>query len=250
MNLFSRQIAFILSSMTSIGLIFSWSIANALEGNSGQNVSTILQPKRNIEHVTSAWKGHRIFAEWLVKTIKPMQIVDLGVDFGYSTLVFANAARENGFGIVTGIDLFEGDGQTGHRTTHASVLDWIDALGLTNIEIIKGDFKEVSLTWSRQIDILHIDGYHSYEAVHSDFTSWEKFVRDDGIVLFHDINVPHPGFEVIKFFRELKGGHKLYCSPMVSAFIQKVKRCINQSSMHFQTFMILIRRHFNELQKP
>jgi hypothetical protein len=35
-------------------------------------------------------------------------------------------------------------------------------------------------------------------------------VSDKGVVLFHDINVPRPAFEVIHFFRELSNGYKLY----------------------------------------
>lgn len=193
--------------------IFSCSFAQAFfsdESHSNFYDNISFQPVRDVETITSAWKGHRIFAEWLVKTIKPTQIVDLGVDYGYSTLVFANAARANGFGTVTGIDLFEGDTMTGLRNTHASILEWIDALSLANVEIIKGDFNVVSLSWERPIDILHIDGYHSYEAVYKDFMSWNGFVREDGIILFHDINVANPEFEVINFFRNLSGGHKLY----------------------------------------
>lgn len=170
-----------------------------------------LHENRDVETIVSAWKGHRFFAEWLVRTMKPTQIVDLGVDYGYSTLVFANAARANGFGTVTGVDLFEGESMTGYRNTHATILEWIDALSLQNTEIIKGDFHEVSMCWNRPIDILHIDGYHSYEAVYNDFMSWNGFVSENGIILFHDINVPNdPEFQVIDFFRELSGGYKLY----------------------------------------
>lgn len=162
------------------------------------------------ETIPSAWKGHRFFAEWLVHEIQPEQMVDLGVDYGYSTFVFANALKDNAKGVVTGIDLFQGDGMTGGRDTYNQVVANIAAFALDNIEIIAGDFNEVSKGWNRSIDILHIDGYHSYEAVLNDFTTWSPFVKDDGIILFHDINVPNPAFGVIHFFRKLKGGHKLY----------------------------------------
>lgn len=170
----------------------------------------INQPMPDIENIMSAWKGHRPFAEWLVRTMQPKQIVDLGVDFGYSTFVFAQAARNNGFGTVTGVDLFEGDSQTSFRNTYNNVLAWISALSLNNVEIIKGDFTQISRAWNKPIDILHIDGYHSYAAVSSDFAAWHHFVGNDGVILFHDINVPVPGYEVIQFFRELNGGYKLY----------------------------------------
>lgn len=184
--------------------IFSTPFAQAFEDDFHQ------KPMRDIETIVSAWKGHRFFAEWLVATMRPAQIVDLGVDYGYSTLVFANAARANGFGTVTGIDLFEGESMTGFRNTHANILEWIKALSLQNTKIIKGDFYEISLSWKRPIDILHIDGFHSYNAVYNDFISWNGFVKEDGIILFHDIHVPNPEFEVINFFRTLSEGYKLY----------------------------------------
>jgi len=164
----------------------------------------------NVENIPSAWTGHRQFAEWLVDTMRPKQIVDLGVDYGYSTFVFAIAARDIPGGTVTGIDLFQGDPQTGIRDTYNQVLSWKNDLNLTNLELIQGDFYDVSLAWEKGIDILHIDGYHSYEAVSQDFSNWSRFVNANGIVLFHDINVPFPGYQVIKFFRELTGGRRLY----------------------------------------
>ena len=44
-----------------------------------------------IEEISSAVKGHRVFFEWLVEHMRPTTIVELGVDRGYSTFVFAEA---------------------------------------------------------------------------------------------------------------------------------------------------------------
>ena len=53
------------------------------------------------------------------------------------------------------------------------------------------------------IDILHIDGHHSYESVRSDFASWIRKVRPGGIVLLHDICIRADGFGVWRFWGEL-----------------------------------------------
>ena len=160
-----------------------------------------------IEHILSAWTGHRKFAEWLVKYAKSEVVVELGVDYGYSTFVFANALK-NTTGKIYGIDLFLGDEHTGFRHTYMNVMDNIKNHSLTNIEIIVGDFTEVSKTWEKPINILHIDGLYTYDGVKNDFESWSKYVSEDGLILFHDVAVEH--FEVKQFFRDLKGGHKLY----------------------------------------
>ena len=148
-----------------------------------------------ISEITSAWTGHRDFAEWLIGYMNPETIVELGVDYGFSTFVFANASP----GKVYGIDLFEGDGHAGHRNTYNFVME--KAESFKNLEIIKGDFSDVSKTWNKPIDILHIDGYHTYEAVKNDFDCWSKYVKEDGVILFHDTHIEY--FGIKDFFKEL-----------------------------------------------
>ena len=175
--------------------------------NSGLNHYQSVYPRSNydwINSIVSAWKGHRDFAEWLIGYKSPETIVELGVDFGFSTFVFANALKT---GKVYGIDLFLGDVCSGYRNTLPFVTNLIKEKKIKNLEIIVGDFTAVSETWKTPIDILHIDGLHTYSAVKSDFTNWYPFVKKDGVVLFHDV-VAYKD-TVGKFFNEL-GGYKLY----------------------------------------
>ncbi len=119
-----------------------------------------------VEKIESAWKGHRKFAEWLVKEVNPKCIVELGVDYGYSTFVFANALKGTN-GIMNGIDWFKGDSHASSRNTYKSIMENITKYNIKNINIIKGDFFEISKKWDKDIDVLHIDGFHTYEAVKS-----------------------------------------------------------------------------------
>jgi hypothetical protein len=162
-----------------------------------------------IEGIVSAWKGHRKFAEWLVNFLNPLTIVDLGVDYGYSTFVFQNSLREKKQGTVYGIDLFFGDESTGNRDTFKQVTSTIQEKSLDRIEIIRGDFNCIAKLWTKPIQILHIDGSHLYENVKENFYAWSPFVVDTGIILFHDTAVESPLFGVKKFFDEIKGGYKL-----------------------------------------
>lgn len=162
-----------------------------------------------IETITSAWTGHRKFAEWLVYTMNPTTIVELGVDWGYSTFVFGTALqdlkkRTQHEGNVYGIDIFQGDHHAGHRQTYESVMKTIEDHELTQIYILKGFFTSVSKTWRRPIDILHIDGLHTYEAVHEDFTHWAPFLKEDGIILFHDVAIEQ--FGIKDFFHQVEDG--------------------------------------------
>lgn len=154
----------------------------------------------------TAWNGHRQFAEWLVSYIKPDVIVDLGVDYGFSTFSFAIPR----IGHVYGIDNFVGDDFIGIDTTKEKynyVNTKREKLHLKdNITFIKGDFEEVSKTWNKKIDILHIDGSHHYEDVKRDYENWSKFVKHDGIILLHDTLVEvcnQKQYGVKKFFDEI-----------------------------------------------
>lgn len=135
----------------------------------------------------SAWKGHGFLAMRLVEIFKPDVVVDLGVDYGFSTFCFAYPQ----IGSIYGIDWFKGDDHAGHRDTLNEVdslyQDLMKEYGISNIEFIKSDFAEAARSWNKEIDILHIDGFHSYEAVKSDYENWIKFCKDDSIILFHDV---------------------------------------------------------------
>lgn len=164
-----------------------------------------------IQKITSAWKGHRKFAEWLVNEMSPSTIVELGVDYGFSTFVFATALQEKGTGgKIYGVDLFLGDKHAGMRDTYDQVMENISKHSLTQVEIIRSDFTELSKTWTTPIDILHIDGLHTYEAVKEDFTNWSPFVKENGVILFHDVYIFHEDFGIKDFFHEVQEGHKLY----------------------------------------
>ena len=145
------------------------------------------------------WRDHRQFADWLVRIKKPETVVDLGVDYGYSTFCFALPE----IGHVYGIDSFEGDSQAGVRNTYDYVLEKQKELELTNITLIKGFFDDVVKTWNKPIDILHIDGFHTYEAVKNDFEKWSPFVKENGIILMHDTCVEKEGYGVGQFFKEI-----------------------------------------------
>ena len=150
-----------------------------------------------VKDIATAWDGHKTFALWAVNEFKPTTIVDLGVDYGYSTFIFAS----QNIGHVYGVDLFEGDMHAGFRNTYDFVNSRKNLYELDNITFIKGLFNDVAAQWDKPIDILHIDGLHTYEAVKNDFDTWSKFITNDGIILFHD--TVSFADSVGKFFNEI-----------------------------------------------
>jgi hypothetical protein len=154
---------------------------------------------RIIEQVPTGWTDHITFAQWIVNRKNPEVTVDLGVDFGYSTFCFALPK----IGTVYGIDCFEGDPMVGFKNTFEYVKQKKKELQFNHVKFVKGYFGMVAKQWKHPIDILHIDGYHTYQAVKNDYDTWSKFVKDDGVILFHDTFVQKPGYEVDRFFAEL-----------------------------------------------
>jgi len=56
----------------------------------------------------------------------------------------------------------------------------------------------------RQLDLLFVDGDHSYAGVRADFEMYAPFVRFGGVVAFHDIAVQPMPSEVARFWNEIK----------------------------------------------
>ena len=66
---------------------------------------------------------------------------------------------------------------------------------LDNITFIKGYFDDVVKTWEKPIDILHIDGLHTYveTLAQNDFEKWSPLLKEYGVILMHDTMVERFG---------------------------------------------------------
>jgi hypothetical protein len=60
-----------------------------------------------------------------------------------------------------------------------------------NIEVIIAPSAQVAATWKRKIDILHIDGAHDYENVLKDLKLWAPHLKENGVILMHDVFNPN-----------------------------------------------------------
>ena len=153
----------------------------------------------------SAWTEHVSFAHFLIEKIKPQTIVELGVWYGDSLFAFVESSLFYQPTIV-GIDKWEGDIHVG-KVEDDSVYNTVKMIfdKYPNVRLVKNGFQEEASNFSeKSIDLLHIDGTHTYEAVKNDFNSYLSKMTDTGIILFHDIEERKEGFEVWKFWDELK----------------------------------------------
>lgn len=136
-----------------------------------------------LNQLPTAWRECEQVVDLLTELVIPKTIVDLGVDWGFSSFVFADRfprAR------VYAVDWFQGDQHAGFRNTFETVSHIRDKCAFDNLTIIAGDFAEVAQFWNKPIDILHIDGEHTYEAVSKNYADWHSFVPNSGIIMLHD----------------------------------------------------------------
>lgn len=117
--------------------------------------------------------------------------VEIGSRYGGSLLYFGRLMPKNSKLIA--IDL--PNGPWGHINSEISLKNVSDTLNLDgyNVDVIFGDSKSkdtedklVSSLNNQQIDILFIDGDHSLLGVSSDINIYTKYVKQGGIVIFHD----------------------------------------------------------------
>jgi len=160
---------------------------------------------------TSAWHTHIPFAMFLVDVLKPDLIVELGTGNGDSYCAFCQAVKE--LGLLTkcyAIDTWEGDPHAGVYGPEAleELRQHHDPLYGNFSRLIQSTFDQASEHFEKgTIDLLHIDGYHTYEAMKQDFDTWLPKMSQRGVVLLHDTNVREMDFGAWKLWDELKSQH-------------------------------------------
>ena len=159
------------------------------------------------------WSKHKYFAYDLISNIKPEKIVELGTEYGISLWSFSQAVKDNQISAeLNALDTWEGDVHIG--TYGEEVFQKVKEIknkfySELKINLIRGTFDESIKSFDdNSIDILHIDGTHTYEAVKHDFENWFPKVKDGGIILFHDIVVTRDDFGVYKLWKELSNKYQ------------------------------------------
>ncbi len=164
-----------------------------------------LQPRR---YGLASWSDHVPFAFDIVAAQRPDLLVELGTHSGESFFAFCQAVREQGRSTQCyAVDTWQGDHQAGFYG--AEVLADVTAhrreMGYEGFShLVRKTFDAAAVQFAPDsIDLLHLDGLHTYEAVRHDFETWLPLVRPGGIVLLHDVSERHEDFGVWRLWEEI-----------------------------------------------
>lgn len=120
----------------------------------------------------------------LVRRKAPCVVGEIGMRGGVSTAAWLIACRDYG-GKVYSMDIER------NETALAS----LEEFGLTGLTFIHGDSKEAE--FPEPLDILFIDGDHTYEGVSIDRKRHGAMVKPGGVILYHDtVSEPAVGLYV------------------------------------------------------
>lgn len=170
--------------------------------------SLYFSPRRYRPHGVGNWSGHIPFACDLVDSLRPSVFVELGTQLGESYFAFCQAMVESGTTAKAyAVDTWEGDLHTGRYgdDVFQEVDEYNRALYSHFSRLMRMPFDDAADHFETEsIDLLHIDGLHTYEAVRHDFDTWWPKVKPGGMVLLHDSSVRQADFGVWKLLDEVR----------------------------------------------
>jgi len=176
--------------------------------------ATRFKPRRYHAGGLDTWSGHLPFARDLIAAKRPSILVELGTHYGESYFGFCQAVEESGVECQCyAIDTWRGDLHAGWYSEE--VFRQVDEYNNQNYssfsKLLRMTFDEALPRFTDgTIDILHIDGLHTYEHVKHDYETWAPRIRPGGIILFHDTAARHADFGVWRLWDELKSEHESF----------------------------------------
>jgi GT2 family glycosyltransferase len=187
-----------------------WMTSEILQRNSKILINRYGKIDRPIIEVDwNLWqkKYELLMVQELLKHERVNKVLEIGTAHGGSTLLWAKMA-EFSRGHVYTIDQ---PSETGTMIDETHYRDMVTQYrgDSHDLELVKRINAEAG-----SIDLLFIDGDHSYEGVKKDFENFYDLVRTDGFIIFHDIldSEVHRkvGCYVSKFWNEIKDKYESF----------------------------------------
>lgn len=162
-------------------------------------------------------------ADKMRELITPMdvkRIVEIGTGWAESAKFFSELKPDATIYTIDAFGLY-GDGRIYSEFNHDAVKKINESLPDNVIQVL-GDSSKIR--WELDIEVLFIDGDHSYDGCLGDFSNFEEFVAEDGIIIFDDYNQPNnPNNGVKKVVEDVLslGEHEMIYEGYYCAILKK-----------------------------
>lgn len=152
---------------------------------------------------------------WLLKEIRnlrPFSVLEIGTANGGTLFLWTRLAQQNA--VIVSIDLPGGKFGGGYSNWRATIyrrfaqtnqilhLLRVDSHAMSTFENAKQLFDR------KLIDLLFIDGDHTYEGVKKDWEMYSQLVRPGGMIVFHDIAGNYDDTQVKRLWDSIKKDYK------------------------------------------
>lgn len=129
-------------------------------------------------------------ADRLTELALGMVVLEVGADFGFSTIVLARVAQQ-----LHSVDWFRGDPHAGHKDTFVEFWQNLQRHGVREKVIVHiGDAAVVVPQLPDALfDMAFIDAFHEEDAVYADAMRVLPKMKPRAVIAFHDWGVPHFG---------------------------------------------------------
>jgi predicted O-methyltransferase YrrM len=152
---------------------------------------------------------------WLVQDLRPAIVLEIGTQAGGTLYCWCRLADANA--TIVSIDLpwgRFGGGYTEEREQEMMSLFPTDGQQLHLLRANSHDPATLeqlkSILDGRQLDLLFIDGDHTYEGARQDFEMYSPLAAEGGAIVLHDILEHHPGTDcdVRRLWNEVKDDYR------------------------------------------
>ena len=149
--------------------------------------------KDNPELRFAYWEGHRMFAYDFVAFMQPETILELGSQYGCSLFTFCQSIKDHDLNTkISAVDAWSGDIGAeipGEEVYHQVQNILAKRYSFVQTTLYQMYFKDALENFAdNSIDIIHIDGGHTFEDVDRDFRQYLPKLKENGVMLFHDTN--------------------------------------------------------------